>query len=398
MADAGAPRAAGGLHPTEDGLAAAALAATGGAAFRWSPAQAELVWAGAPDGLGLTLSGRGLGALLDALAEPDRAALARLVAAGTGEIALIARLAFSDGGARRALLRARWRSGAEPVLVGLVAPLSAGEDGDEGGRLGLAHALRDAVERADFVAWRQPIVRLADGALAGFEALIRWPAPERGLLPPDDFLPLAQELGLSGRLGRWMRAEAAAQLALWRTRWGEGAPGFLAVNVTSAELAEPGLVEETATLIAARGLAAGALKLEITEDQVMGDPDRAASVLAELRQAGASLALDDFGAGYSSLTWLERLPVDTVKIDRHFARTLTVSAASRAILASVVALAHELGRDVVAEGVETAEAAAALGHLGCDFAQGYWFAPPLTAAEADHLLASGGLAAWRGRG
>ena len=253
-------------------------------------------------------------------------------------------------------------------------------------RLALEADLRGALGRGEIEAFYQPIVTLADGRVAGFEALARWRHPVRGLLPPDDFLPLMGEAGLVSGLGRRMVRTAAAELAKWRAQ-GRG-DLFVSVNLTCAELERPGFAAEVAAVIAEAGLPAGALKLEITEGEVMRDPERAAGVLRDLRDAGAAIAVDDFGMGFSSLSYLARLPVSVLKIDRYFVRAMAANAGAATIIRSVVALGHDLGLDIVAEGVESAQAAEALRALGCRYGQGFIFAPPLPVDEAlAHLAA-----------
>ena len=252
-------------------------------------------------------------------------------------------------------------------------------------RLALEADARAGLRRGEFEAWYQPVIRLADGGVAGFEVLARWRHPRRGLLPPDDFLPLLAEAGLTGELGGHMLREGAAALARWRAAGASGL--FASVNVTSGELGRPTLAAEVASVFAEHGLAPGTLKLELTESEVMRDPEAAAAAMGALREAGAGLAIDDFGMGFSSLSYLARLPVSVLKIDRYFVHAMGASAPAEAIIRSVAALGAELKLDIVAEGVETPAQAAALQAIGCGFGQGYRFAPALPTAEADAFLA-----------
>ncbi|MGH7010131.1 MAG: EAL domain-containing protein, partial [Caulobacteraceae bacterium] len=238
----------------------------------------------------------------------------------------------------------------------------------------------------EIVPYYQPIVRLASGALSGFEALARWRHPRKGLIAPDDFLPLLAEMGLMGELGRLMRGSAARQLAAWRSAHPAMGPMTVAVNLSVGEIDEAGLLEEVAALLVETGLPPGALKLEITESDIMRDPDRAAEVLAALRRSGAALALDDFGTGFSSLSYLSRLPFDTLKIDRYFVRTMASNEGSATIVRSVIELGQALSLEVVAEGVENAVMAAKLLALGCDYGQGFGYAPALSDQEAEVYL------------
>ncbi len=253
-------------------------------------------------------------------------------------------------------------------------------------RLALEADCRTALARDEFEPFFQPVVELATGRVAGFEALVRWRHPSLGLLAPDEFLPLLGDAGLLGALGRRMVGAAAAQLARWRRD--VDAALFVSVNLTARDLERPGLAAEVAEVIAGAALPAGALKLELTEGEVMRDPDAAAAALHALREAGAGLAVDDFGMGFSSLSYLTRLPVEILKIDRYFVRAMGASAEAGAVIRSVIALGGDLKLDIVAEGVEGPAAADALRDLGCRYGQGFGFAPPLPVREADAFLAA----------
>jgi c-di-GMP-specific phosphodiesterase len=250
-------------------------------------------------------------------------------------------------------------------------------------RLTLEDDLRSALARGEIEAFYQPVIRLADGRLAGFEALARWRHPRRGLLPPDDFLPLVSETGLAAAFGLFMVEAAARQAAEWRGHAQLHDDLFISVNLTTADLERSSVVEDVARIMREHRLAAGSLKIEITEGEVMRDPDSAASLLTELRAAGAGLSLDDFGMGYSSLSWLARLPISTLKIDQYFVRTMDSNEGSAKIVRSVIALARDFGLEVIAEGVQTPAAAETLRTLGCDYGQGFGYAPPLCAGEAE---------------
>jgi c-di-GMP-specific phosphodiesterase len=378
--NARSPRPAGGVAD-----AARAAAASGAAVFEWRKSTDTLNWSGAAAALGLGKA-RTWDELRALFVEADRGRLDALRV--EGGVAVV-RLEGEGEAFRRLRIRAGWAKGRARILGGMVAPAFGAEgETSEHGRLGFEPALRRAAAELDFQAWYQPIVSLRSGAPAGLEALVRWDCPGRGLLPPDDFLPLLDELGGLSRLGGWMRAAAARLLAEWRAREVAAGVGYIGVNVTAGELEEAGFAEGVGALIDTHDLEPGALRLEITEGEVMRDPARAAGVLADAKAAGASLALDDFGSGHASLAWLERFPVDAIKIDRYFVRTLPTSESSAAIVGSVVALAHELGLTVVAEGVEDAEVAARLAAAGCDYGQGFWFAPALSGDEVERLLES----------
>ncbi len=365
---------------------AQALNAAAAAAFVWDAVADRFHLDGAVETLGLggVAAGATWAEFVAAFVTPDRAAVSRLAEPKAWRAVIVARAAAEGEGYRRLRIRAGWTDADRRALAGVITP-AFGAEGEiaEHGRLGLEVALRDAADRDEFEPWFQPIVVLDGRIPAGFEALVRWNDPDRGILPPEDFLPLAEELGLLGRIGVRMRREACRRLAAWRTSGHVGDGFFVAVNFAGEELTPDTLPDEVAGLVDEFGLAPGALKLEATEGQVMRDPDRAAEVLRAVKAAGASLALDDFGTGYSSLAWLERFPFDVLKIDRHFVRTLFSSAGSATIVESVTRLAHDLGMSVVAEGVENAEQAERLAELGCDQGQGLLFAPPLIGDEAD---------------
>jgi c-di-GMP-specific phosphodiesterase len=253
-------------------------------------------------------------------------------------------------------------------------------------RLALEGDLRGALARGELTPFYQPIVRLSTGALSGFEALVRWRHPRRGLLTPEQFLPLCDEMGMMRDLGAMMMREAARQLAEWRGRHRAAGELTVAVNLSTGEIDRPDLVADVAGIRRQTGLPPGALKLEVTESDVMRDPDRAAVILEDLRAAGAALALDDFGTGFSSLSYLTRLPFDTLKIDRYFVRTMATNEGSAKIVSSVVKLGQDLSLEVVAEGVENAGMARALLALGCDYGQGFGYAPALSPQEAEVYL------------
>jgi c-di-GMP-specific phosphodiesterase len=246
--------------------------------------------------------------------------------------------------------------------------------------------LRTALHRHEIEAFYQPVVRLETGAVAGFEALVRWRHPRRGLTPPDDFLPLAEEMGLMPEIGRFMLKSAAAQLHSWRGKHAGASDLWISVNLSPGEIDRPGLVEEVAGFARSASLPSGALKLEITESDIMRDPDAAAVIMQALREAGAGIALDDFGTGFSSLSYLTRMPFDTLKIDRYFVRTMAANEGSAKIVRSVVALGRDLQLEVVAEGVENSVMARTLLDLGCHYGQGFGYAPALTPQDAEVYL------------
>lgn len=269
---------------------------------------------------------------------------------------------------------------------GGAATYGHGAESDGLSRLALESDLRGAIGRGEIVPYYQPVVRLSDGKISGFEALARWRHPRRGLIAPDEFLPLCDEMGLLPELGAAMMHAASTQLAEWKRRHARAGALTCSVNLSTGEIDRPNLVEDVKALLDATGLPPGSLKLEITESDIMRDPERATVILRQLREAGAGLSLDDFGTGFSSLSYLTRLPFDTLKIDRYFVRTMGTNEGSAKIVRSVVNLGRELSLEVVAEGVENAHMARALQDIGCDYGQGFGYAPALSPQEAEVYL------------
>ncbi|MEG2312489.1 bifunctional diguanylate cyclase/phosphodiesterase [Brevundimonas sp.] len=269
---------------------------------------------------------------------------------------------------------------------GGVAAYGRALENDSLSRLALESELRNAFSRGEIEPFFQPIVNLSTGAVAGFEALARWRHPTRGLVPPDEFLSLAQEMGLMNELGLVMMRQAARQLAEWLARHPAAGNLFCSVNLSVGEIERPHLVDDVSEIISTTGLPKGALKLEVTESDIMRDPAKAADILASLREVGASLALDDFGTGFSSLSYLARLPFDTLKIDRYFVLTMDKDEGSAKIVRSIVNLGRDLSLEVVAEGVENAGLAYLLVQDGCHYGQGFGYAPALPAQEAEVYL------------
>jgi diguanylate cyclase (GGDEF)-like protein/PAS domain S-box-containing protein len=252
-------------------------------------------------------------------------------------------------------------------------------------RVRIEGKLRGALERDELRVQYQPIVDARSGRPVSVEALVRWQHPDRGLIPPSEFIPVAEETGLIAELGRWVLREACSQVAAWQREF--GVPLGLAVNVSGRQLATPGFAAEVARIAERSGLIAGTLGLEITESVLIEEADAPMAALAQLRQHGLRLSLDDFGTGYSSLSYLKRFPLDGLKLDRSFIRGLGSGEEDRAIVEAVVTMARTLGLDVVAEGVETERQLAEVRALECPFAQGYLFARPLPAAAMTDLLA-----------
>jgi len=253
-------------------------------------------------------------------------------------------------------------------------------------RLTMESELRRAIEREEIKILYQPIVRLEDRLIAGFEALARWDHPKLGRLSPSEFISIAEEIGLIVDLGLFVLERTARQLAIWQHANRNREPVFASVNVSSRQLLRHDLIQDLRTVLARSVLARGTLKLELTESLVMENPEHAAQMLTRMKELGAGLALDDFGTGHSSLAYLQRFPFDTIKIDQSFVRT-TARGTRPVILRSIIALAHDLGMDVVAEGAESDSDAVELYQLGCEYAQGFAFGEPMTADAATALLA-----------
>jgi diguanylate cyclase (GGDEF)-like protein/PAS domain S-box-containing protein len=252
-------------------------------------------------------------------------------------------------------------------------------------RLSVESDLRRALERDEITILYQPIVRLEDRAIAGFEALARWNHPRMGRLSPSEFINIAEETGLIVELGLLVLDRTARQLSAWQRTVRHREPLFASVNVSSRQLLRHDLIQDLRTVLARAPLTRGSLKLELTESVVMENPEHAAQLLHRIRELGAGLALDDFGTGYSSLAYLQRFPFDTIKIDQSFVR-MSAKGTRPAILRSMIALAHDLGMDVVAEGAETDSDAVELFQLGCEYAQGFVFGEPMSAERARALL------------
>jgi PAS domain S-box-containing protein/diguanylate cyclase (GGDEF)-like protein len=259
-------------------------------------------------------------------------------------------------------------------------------------RFRLESELRRTVEERRLTLHYQPILRLTDGHVTGFEALVRWPHPERGLIPPAEFIPVAESTGVIVTLGEWVLGQACAQLAAWRRSHPAANDLGMSVNVSARQLAN-GLVHRVERVLGESGIDPAWLTLELTESALMSDERRSREVLGELRRMKVGLSLDDFGTGYSSLAYLHRFPVDYLKVDRSFVSDLGRESGTP-IVGAIVGLAHNLGIRVVAEGVETASQLDHLRRLGCESAQGYLFSRPVDAGAAGVLLGSS--EAWLG--
>jgi EAL domain-containing protein (putative c-di-GMP-specific phosphodiesterase class I) len=255
-------------------------------------------------------------------------------------------------------------------------------------RLEVESYLRHALEKEEFTVHYQPKFRLGrTDRIEGVEALVRWEHPQRGFMLPEEFIPIAEETGLIIPLGEWVMKEACRQAKEWRERYPSEPPLVVCVNISAAQVRHPGLLKDVRSALRESGLAADELVLGITEGTLLKDTEVIEAVFRELKRLGVRLAIDDFGKEYSSLSYLNRLPVDVLKIDRLFLESLKENPSNTIIVEAVIALAHSLGLEVIGEGVEGAEQLELLRMMRCDFAQGYHLARPLPSEEVERLLA-----------
>ncbi|WP_292041229.1 putative bifunctional diguanylate cyclase/phosphodiesterase [Massilia sp. UBA6681] len=250
---------------------------------------------------------------------------------------------------------------------------------EHGRRLTLESHLRRAIAQDELFLQYQPKVDLRSGSLAGFEALVRWRHPEYGVIPPDEFIPIAEESGMIVPIGEWVLRSAVGQMAAWRAQGLPLAP--VAVNLSARQFLQSDVIAMVGELLEQSGLAPGLLELELTESVSMADPERSVVVMRGLGDLGVMLSIDDFGTGYSSFGYLRRLPLDKLKIDKSFVQDMAHSAESSAIVQAIVAMAHRLQLAVIAEGVETADQVAALRKADCDQIQGYYYSRPLAVED-----------------
>ena len=252
----------------------------------------------------------------------------------------------------------------------------------------LEHDLRLTLKKKELTLYYQPIISLENNILAGFEALIRWQHPQKGFISPVEFIPVAEDTGLILSIGNWVLTEACQQLARWQQQYAampEIANLKISVNVASQQLQEPGFIEKLDKLLLKTSLNPGCLRLEITERVLVDSEQNTQNTLSEIKKRKIKLSIDDFGTGYSSLSYLRRLPIDNLKIDRSFVDSIYSDSESFEIVKTIITLAHTLGMDAIAEGVETVEQVEQLKALGCEYAQGYLFAKPLPAKAIQHF-------------
>ena len=253
-------------------------------------------------------------------------------------------------------------------------------------RLQLESDLRQAVEQKQFCVYYQPIIALETGRLAGFEALVRWNHPRRGLISPADFIPVAEETGLIVPLGRWVLEESCAKIRQWQQKSPCHRALSLSVNLSGRQVSQPDLVAQIKQALDDSKLSPHCLKLEITESVVMENAEAATIMFKQLRALGVQLSIDDFGTGYSSLSYLHRFPLNYLKIDRSFVSRMTIADDNSEIVRTITTLARNLGMECIAEGIETEEQHQQLKALGCEYGQGYLFSRPVDDVAAEHLL------------
>ena len=243
-----------------------------------------------------------------------------------------------------------------------------------------------ALEREEFRLHYQPRVKMATGAVVGVEALIRWNHPERGLVPPAEFVPLAEDCGLIVPIGRWVRREACRQAARWRNAGLDH--GIMAINVSAVELRSTAFLDTVTGVLAETRIEPRFVEMELTESVLIKDTESTKGALRALTELGVRLTLDDFGTGFSSLSYLKQFPISTLKIDRSFVRELSMNADDRVLVTAIIAMGRSLGLAVIAEGVETEEQLAVLQELGCEEGQGFHFCRPLPADDFTTYLAA----------
>jgi diguanylate cyclase (GGDEF)-like protein/PAS domain S-box-containing protein len=254
--------------------------------------------------------------------------------------------------------------------------------------LQLETELQRALTNHELRVYYQPIVQLSTRQIVGFEALVRWQHPQRGLIAPAEFIPVAEETGLIVLIDWWVLREACSQILEWQNKYASGNPFTVSVNVSSQQFAQPSLVEQIEKTLQSTGLSAESLKLEITESAIVHNTDSATAILSQLKALGIQLYIDDFGTGYSSLSYLHQFPIDVMKIDRSFVNSINDDPDRLEIARAISMLAHNLGMEVVAEGVETEAQAERIENLQCRYGQGYYFSRPLDSKAVEVLIAA----------
>ena len=253
-------------------------------------------------------------------------------------------------------------------------------------RLQLEADLNQAITNEEFELYYQPIISFTTGEISGFEALVRWISPTRGFISPGDFIPVAEETGLIVPMGKWILETACSQMQEWRSKFPEAKDVVMSVNLSSRQFAQPDLLGQIQEALIVTELDPANLKLEITESMVMDDVENTIILLNQLKELNLKISMDDFGTGFSSFSYLHRFPTDTLKIDRSFVSNMSQGSKNIEIVNTIVILAHKLGMDVIAEGIETDEERKILAGFNCEYAQGYFFAKPLKKDDATELF------------
>jgi diguanylate cyclase (GGDEF)-like protein len=326
--------------------------------------------------------------IMAAFAEPFRLADSEVIATATVGVATSADSADADELLRHADLalyaaktagKRSWRRYQPALSAGMLR------------RREVQAALDDAVTNSEFTLVYQPMVQLDSGQICGFEALIRWPHPQWGMMLPGQFISLAEETGHIVPLGAWVVRQALADMGQWRRRMEapDDAGPHVSVNVSARQFRDPGFVAGVREALRESGLPPSALLLELTESVLFGDSDQIGAELDELKEIGVQLAIDDFGTGYSSLSYLLQLPIDVLKIDKSFVTGIAASWRQHALVKGIVRLAGTLEVEVIAEGIETETERELLAGMGCQYGQGYLLSVPLEAAQAGELLSLG---------
>jgi len=255
-------------------------------------------------------------------------------------------------------------------------------------RLSLEAELHKALENNDLTVHYQPIIEISEGRVTGFEALVRWRHPVSGMMYPGQFMPLAEETGLIISIDRWVMRTACQQTVAWQQQYPSQSPLSISINISSRQITQPDFIDFLRDILQETKLEVNCLLLEITENTIMENFDQAASILQQLRQLGVQIHIDDFGVGYSSLNYLSRFPINSLKIDRSFIHMMTEDSSYLKIVQAIIRLTHSLGMSVTAEGVETQEQLSQLRELECEYIQGFLISKPIDSKDAGKLLAN----------